>query len=98
MSSILSIVMTILVYVISHGITSIIYMAKRSQNALMEYTGNTLYVIFPNFEALNLKHFIMSSFENLGSYVAYNTLYAVLYAYIILGLTIIIFNRKTFEV
>ncbi|MDD2565987.1 MAG: ABC transporter permease [Candidatus Gracilibacteria bacterium] len=96
-SSILAIVLTIIVYIISHGITSIIDMAARSNNYLMLQLGKILYVTFPNFEALNIKNLILSPVKIEPTYLIFNSAYGLVYLAIILGLTIVIFNRKTFE-
>lgn len=97
MSSILSIVLTLFVYIISHWITSIIDMARHSKSLPLEYLWKIIYVIFPNFEWLNIKDNIMSAVPVSLSDLSFNFVYAVLYLVIILWFTIIIFNRKTFE-
>lgn len=96
-SSILSILLTIIVYIISHWITSILDMANHGNNYAIKTIWKVLYVIFPNFEALNIKETIMSPIVVSSSYIALNLSYAIIYSIIILGFTIIIFNRKTFE-
>jgi len=96
-SSILAIVLTIIVYIISHWITSIIDMAVRSKNYIMLIFWKVLYVLFPNFEALNIKNVILSPVKVENSFLLFNSLYWLAYLAIILWLTIIIFNRKTFE-
>ncbi len=96
-SSILSIILTVLVYVISHSITSIIDIALRSKNVILTYLGKSLYVIFPNFEALNIKEVILSPDKISNIFIIWNMLYSILYLFIILFFTILIFNKKTFE-
>ena len=96
-SSILSIVLTMLVYIISHSLTSIIDMAVHAKSMALLNMGKLCYIIFPNFEALNIKNTIMSTVSIGFEYIALNMLYAVIYLVLILGFTIIIFNRKTFE-
>ena len=96
-SSILSIVLTILIYFISHSLTSIIDMAVHAKSAVMLNIGKVCYLVFPNFEALNIKSAIMSWVKISYQFIAFNMLYALIYLILILGFTIIIFNRKTFE-
>lgn len=96
-SSILSIVLTILIYFISHSITSIYDMAINMKSMFMVNISRFFYIIFPPFEALNLKSAILSNVKISPVFLMANTFYAVLYIVIILGFTIVIFNRKTFE-
>ncbi|EKE29651.1 MAG: type IV pilus biogenesis protein PilI-like protein [uncultured bacterium (gcode 4)] len=96
-SSILSIVLTMLVYVISHSLTSIIDMAVHAKSMALLNIGKVLYIVFPNFEWLNIKNLILSPVIIDFKYISLNSLYAVTYLVLILGFTIIIFNRKTFE-
>jgi hypothetical protein len=72
-------------------------MAVSSKSMVLLNIWKVFYLLFPNFEALNIKWIIMSPVAITWSYVAFNTLYAFVYLVLILGLTIIIFNRKTFE-
>lgn len=96
-SSILSIILTILVYIISHSITSIIDMASAKNNEIMAIIWKVLYVVFPNFEALNIKNVVLSTDKIWFEYLVWNTAYALIYLAFILFFTIIIFNKKTFE-
>jgi Cu-processing system permease protein len=96
-SSILSIILTLFIFIISHSITEIIDIAIRNNNQILIYLWNILYVIFPNFEALNIKSNILSYGNISNLYLLGNSLYAILYLCIMLFLTIIIFNKKTFE-
>lgn len=96
-SSILSIVLTILIYFISHSITAIYDTALNMKSIIMVNMSRFFYIIFPPFEALNLKSVILSNVKIDPIFLVANTLYAILYIIIILGFTIIIFNRKTFE-
>ena len=96
-SSILSIILTILVYFISHSITAIIDMAGHLNSFLMYNIGRFFYIIFPPFEALNIKSIVSSTIQISPAYVVANLIYAIAYTILILGLTIVIFNKKTFE-
>lgn len=96
-SSILSIVLTILIYFIAHSISAIIDMAGHLNSFIVYNIGRFFYIIFPPFEALNLKSMILSNIPASPLYIGGNILYALLYIVVILGFTILIFNRKTFE-
>lgn len=96
-SSILSIILTFLIYIISHSVTAIIDMAISWNNYFMKNFGKILYIIFPNFEALNIKNVIFSPVKINIEYIAINSIYSILYLVIILILTVLIFNKKTFE-
>ncbi len=96
-SSILSIILTIIVYIIAHWITSIIDMAVNKNSYLLKMLGKVIFVLFPNFEALNIKEAIMTPVSVSASFISLNLAYAIIYMIIVLGFTIIIFNRKTFE-
>lgn len=96
-SSILSIILTFFIYIISHSVTAIIDMAIWWKNYFMQNFGKILYIIFPNFEALNIKNVIFSPVKINIEYIAINSIYSILYLVIILILTVLIFNKKTFE-
>lgn len=96
-SSILSIVLTILIYFISHSITTITDMAVNMKSMLMVNISRFFYIIFPPFEALNLKSIVLTTVPVSSLYILANVIYACLYIVVILGLTIFIFNKKTFE-
>lgn len=96
-SAILSIILTILVYVISHSITSIIDIANASNNFLMARVWKFLYLIFPNFEALNIKNVVLSPVKLNMTFLLWNLAYWSVYLCLILLFTVLIFNKKTFE-
>lgn len=96
-SSMLSIWMTILIYVISHSVTEIIDSARHAKNTAMLILWKTLYVLFPNFEALNLKNAIQSPVPMPSGFIWMNATYAIIYLIITLWVTILIFNSKDFE-
>ena len=96
-SPLLSILITLGIAIISHSITAIIDIASRSGNHLMYYFGKFLLIIFPNFEALNVKSIIGTPVVLSWQYLSLNTLHAFLYLAVVLILAATIFNRKTFE-
>jgi len=96
-SPLLSILVTLGVYIISHSVTSMMAMAQRGGNVIMYYTSEALMVIFPNFEALNIKSVIGTPVILAPTYFAWNTLHALLYLALLLTFASLIFNRRTFE-
>ncbi len=96
-SPLLSILLVMGVYIISHSITTMTDMALRSGNNILYYFSKVLLVIFPNFEALNIKSLIGSPITIAPSFFAINIVHAFLYLAVILTFTVLIFNRKTFE-
>ena len=97
MSSILLIIVTILLYFIAHSISLIIDLAIKSGNTLLVYFTKFLQVVFPNFEALNIKNLVWTVKGFDISFIAANTVYAILYLAVILFFTVLIFNKKQFE-
>lgn len=96
-SPLLSILVTLGIAIIGHGVTSIIDIAARSGNIAFAYFGKFLMIIFPNFEALNIKSAIGTPVVFSWQYLSLNTAHAFLYLAVILLLSTMIFNRKTFE-
>ncbi|MDD5197372.1 MAG: hypothetical protein PHN60_00765 [Candidatus Gracilibacteria bacterium] len=96
-SPLLSILLVMGVYIISHSVTTMTDMALRSGNQILFYFSKALMVIFPNFEALNIKSLIGTPIALNPSFFAINILHALLYLGLILTFAVLIFNRKTFE-
>lgn len=97
-SSLLSILLTIGVYIISHSISPIIDTALRGNNVGFTRFAQFLYLLFPNFEGLSYAKNIIGTPQTIGTigFIA-NGGHALLYMAIILTFTIVIFNKKTFE-
>ncbi|MDD5212939.1 MAG: hypothetical protein PHG82_00720 [Candidatus Gracilibacteria bacterium] len=97
MSNILTILVSVIFYFIAHSFSVIIDLVVRVQNEVLLYFVKTLQVLFPPFEAINLKDSI-GSFSNFSlSYLVGNTFYSLFYLALILFFTVLIFNRKNFE-
>jgi ABC-type transport system involved in multi-copper enzyme maturation permease subunit len=97
MSNILTILVTLMIYFLSHSFTILLDIANRTQNVLALYFTKWLQLLFPPFEALNIKDVIWSFTNFHANYFIFNSFYAIAYLTIILFLTIQIFNRKKFE-
>lgn len=96
-SNILTILVTLSIYFLSHSFSILLDLVNRLNNSVIIYFTKWLQLIFPPFEALNTKDLIWS-FSNFNSfYFLSNISYSLIYLAIILFFTIQIFNRKKFE-
>ena len=97
MSNILTILVTLMIYFLSHSFSILLDIANRTKDQIVIYFTQWLQLLFPPFEALNIKDVIWS-FTNFSAwYLFANIIYAIVYLSIILYFTILIFNRKKFE-
>lgn len=97
MSNMLTILVSVIFYFIAHSFSIIIDLVVRVQNEVLIYMVKALQLLFPPFEAINLKDSIWS-FSNFPiSYLLLNTFYSVFYLALILFFTVLIFNKKNFE-
>ncbi len=97
MSNVLTILVSIMIYFLSHNFSLILDLAYRTKNSIVIWFSKWLELIFPPFEALNIKDFIWT-FKNFElSFLLNNSLYSIIYLIIILVFTNIIFSRKKFE-
>jgi len=97
MSNILTIITTIFIYFISHSFSLLIDMATRSKDQIFIYFTKIVQLLFPPFEAMNLKDYIWSVISFNYIYFLSNIAYSIIYLFLILIITILIFNRKKFE-
>ncbi len=97
MSTITSIVSAWLIYLVSHSYTLAIDFAIKTKNEIIVILTKIIWLIFPPFEAINTKDYIWSFVEFSNRFYIFNTLYCLVYIWLILMFCILIFNRKTFE-
>ncbi len=97
MSNILTILISLSVYFLSHSYSILLDMANRSKDVFVIKFSEILQLLFPPFEALNIKDIIWSYSEFTYKFFLYNTFYSLVYLAIILYFTILIFNKKKFE-
>ena len=97
MSTILTIIVSIMIYFASHSFSLIIDLVNRLNVSAVTYLTKAVHLIFPPFEAMNLRDFIWSNVKFSIMYFVWNTTYAIAYLVIILVATSIIFNNKKFE-
>ncbi len=97
MSNMLTILVTLMIYFLSHSFTIIIDIANRSANQIALYFSKWLQLLFPPFEALNIKDVIWSFSNFHANYFLFNTAYSIVYLTVILYFAILIFEKKKFE-
>lgn len=97
MSTILTILVSFLLYFVSHSFWLLIEMFTRLDISFLLYFIKTLQVLFPPFEALNLKDYIWYDIKFTNFYYIINSIYSIFYIFVILFLTSVIFNNKKFE-
>lgn len=97
MSHILTILVSVMVYILSHSFSLLLDLAYRMKNEIVVTWSKFIQLFFPPLEALNTKD-VIGSFENFHiNYFLFNSFYSLAYLSIILTLTVVIFNRKKFE-
>ncbi|MCP4522736.1 MAG: ABC transporter permease [Candidatus Gracilibacteria bacterium] len=96
-SNIVTILATIMIYLLSHSFSNLLDLAVRSKNTILQYFIQGIEVLFPPMEALNIKD-VIGSFKEFGHlYFIYNTFYSFVYIAVVMYFAIQIFNRKKFE-
>lgn len=86
MSNILTILVSLMIYILSHSFSLILDLIKKMNNELLNYSVKFLQLLFPPLESLNIKD-VIGSFDNFElSYFAMNTFYSLAYITIILFL------------
>ncbi|MDD3646351.1 MAG: ABC transporter permease [Candidatus Gracilibacteria bacterium] len=97
MSNILTILVSMMIYVLSHSFSLILDMVNRFQNEVIVGFIKAIQLLFPPFEALNIKD-VIGGFTNFSTnFFIFNSFYSVAYLIIILYFTVVIFNKKEFE-
>lgn len=97
MSNILTILVTMMIYVLSHSFSLILDMVHRFQNEVITRFIKALQLLFPPFEALNIKDVIWGFTNFSANFFIFNSFYSIAYLLIILYFTVVIFNKKEFE-
>ncbi len=97
MSNILTIITTVMVYFIAHSFSLLIDLALKTKDQIFIYFVKTIQVIFPPFEAINIKDYIWSFITFNYMYFLQNIIFSLVYLSLIILFTVLIFNRKKFE-
>ncbi len=97
MSNLLTIIVAVMMYFLSHSFSIVLDMAKKTWDNLIIYGTKILSIIFPPLQALNTKDIIwtFSNFSN--TYFFMNISYSLIYIFLVLFFTCLIFKRKNFE-
>ncbi len=97
MSNILTILVSLSIYFLSHSYSILLDMANRSKNQILIYLTEWIQLILPPFQALNIKDIIWSFSDFTYKFFLFNSFYSIAYLICILYLTVLIFNKKKFE-
>ena len=97
MSNIMTITVSLMVYLISHSFSLILDLFVRMWDAVLFKAIQMFQLIFPPLQALNIKDHIGSFSLFSAEFFLYNFIYALLYITVLLFFTVQIFSRKTFE-
>jgi ABC-type transport system involved in multi-copper enzyme maturation permease subunit len=93
-SSVLSSILTFLVYVTGHMAPDIMLYTKLHPEAKINSLLKFLYTIIPNLENFNIKSAVVGHLPLPDNAILYAVLYGTAYTAIVLVLTIMIFSRK----
>ncbi len=97
MSNILTILVSVMVYFVSHSFSLILDLVWRSKSIIISSFIKWLQLLFPPFEALNIKDVIWSFTDFKAMYFVFNSFYSLAYISLIILFSVIIFNKKKFE-
>lgn len=97
MSNIFTVVVSIMVYFVSHSFNIIIDLSNSLKLDYLTYFSQGLQLLFPPFEALNIKDVIWSFKEFTNYFFLFNSIYSIVYLALVLFFSVLIFNRKKFE-
>lgn len=97
MWSLMTIIVTVLIYLLGHSFSIILDLAYKSWNTIIIYLSKWIWILLPKFEALNTKDIIwtFSNFSNL--YFLWNFWASIIYIVLLLIFTNLIFSKKDFE-
>ncbi len=97
MSNIMTIMVSLMIYLISHNFSLLLDLLYRSGQEILVKIWSIFQLLFPPMQSLNIKDVIGSFSDFSLSFFMYNSFYAAMYILIILFFTVQIFSRKTFE-
>ncbi len=93
----LTIFISVMIYFISHSFSVLLDLVSRTENVIAINTVKFIQLLFPPFEALNIKDVIWSFTDFKILYFIANTWYSLMYLSLIIIFTVVIFNKKKFE-
>lgn len=97
-SSLLATLLTFAVYLMGHLSQDMVAFGELSENPAVQRLTNTLYLVLPDLERLNLRNAAAYGMELLPSAAALggHALYGLLYTALLLAVAILIFSRRQF--
>lgn len=94
---ILSGIMTLAFFIIGHLTYDLKLLVEESKMKGLVYFSNFLYYTLPNLENFNIKSKVVHHLHVGWDYMLFTTLYGLFYIFLLLSLSIIIFQRRDFK-
>lgn len=94
---ILSGIMTLSFFIIGHLTYDLKLLVEESKMQGLVYFSNFLYYTLPNLENFNIKSRVVHHLQVDWDYMLFTTLYGLFYIFLLLSLSIIIFQRRDFK-
>jgi ABC-type transport system involved in multi-copper enzyme maturation permease subunit len=95
-SSILATLFSFGIYLMGHISSNLLKLGALSKNETVESITQTIYLILPDLERLNLKNQAVYGLLPSSGELLSNALYGILYAAFLLSIAILIFSRREF--
>ncbi|MBF0913894.1 ABC transporter permease subunit [Candidatus Gracilibacteria bacterium] len=96
MGSLMTIIASILIYLLGQSFSVILDLAYKSGNEIIIFLSKGLGIIIPKFEALNTKDYIGTFSDFSNTFLFSNLAVTLLYIIVLIILTNIIFSKKEF--
>ena len=96
MWSLMTIIASILIYLLWQSFSVILDLAYKSWNEIIIFLSKWLWIIIPKFEALNTKDYIWTFSDFSNTFLFSNLAVALLYIIVLIIFTNIIFSKKEF--
>lgn len=97
MWSLLTIIVTILLYFLGHSYSIILSIANKTENSFIVYSSKIFWAFIPQFEALNTKDVIWTFSNFTNTFFLWNVLLSLFYIVALIMFTNLIFSKKEFE-
>ena len=97
-SSLLATLLTFAVFLVGHLSQDIVALGQLSENEGLQRITNSLYLVLPDLERLNLKNEAIYGMQLMpaGAELASHVLYALLYTALLLAISVGVFTRRQF--
>ncbi len=95
-SSIYSIAMTFLTWILGHFANDIKFLSEKMTVPLSRFLMKGIYYILPNFQYFNFKDYIDTSFSLSGTNIFFILIYGIVYSTILIYFSALLFSRKEF--